>query len=1696
MVDIWGSIKDTADAMGEAAYAPIGAVVDLAQMPFDDEDDNFGTVLSKVGGRGADFLGLLLKPETITGGAVHGVFAGMEAALDYGINRPLSTLTTAAMHAEYQNQGGFFDRDTWARAWAMSDDMNAGQALTNLTSQYDFGPFGGLLTSPALRETQERADPFDFENMYDERTEPALGKYASASSWGLNTIGLIAFDPAAIALGAAGAGMKAYRYASLSAGERANAMQVLTGGGNGSLASRVDTWIDWTEGKNKLQRPLSAPELLAGTPELRRFGRDPHVVAGLLADANGITDTVARRNAKRRILAVAMGDRSQIARLRAEQAEMPALADALTNMEKGQVLDLDALGVAPSLRTNPLFVKHLEGQIDNLNKDGSVDRFVDSWNDRIDLMLGTRDSLRHAPGVHRSGERAVLRENDKGLLRSTRAKHNQIDERIAAWADKGGTSQSVLQKSRYHVPMLVSRPVSAMASLYTKAPANVGDALRQTHFVGTVNLDDWGPATTQLNSMMRVSGVQQGDRMDLLSRLYLAKSEPEKMRLIEEAESRSLNAFAARYNAEFGEKIGTVIDADYIRNVIEAGNTTRNKSLTNIKGRSYAATQATPERAAVMDDALRAANARKIEDGATWGTDQSPRKWTVDQVVDDSGLPVHLPVFSTQLANHVPLLDVELVGRVMKREFGKLGSVSKAWRRESEELERLGQELAATKLASRAQKLEKAIAARATARDWLVDMGQRMLRAWKFSVLFRLGYPIRVLMDDHARMWAKMGSASYWSMQAHNFREGTANLAFNATRGRRANVQLHAWQDEIDDLRAVLNGEQMQAWTERNDELNQLKRQISGMRGSLTKLRARAESGEDVAAKIERAEEQLASREAHRDYLIAQMGDESPEQIQAQIDTLAARIREGKSAAKPDKRRLGSRGVTLDDGVTVEAPYGGDYGDMFRDLAGSSATFDHQLKGVEDRFVGKAMVGSHTTIEAGKPGHLEAWADALNRQIRKSPEAMHFVKGGDVDSFVAWVKAPEQAGLRKRLPHFAHDPEDWGQRIEAILHDYIPTEELRKAVASGTVTPKALAKAMPAELRPAVHGRAVAETIGNSAGAQLVGGALNKAMRFLSEVPTDRLSRHPYFAAMYRTHAEDAYRVRLAGGQKEFGQADLDDIARVARQRALKDVRDTLFDMSAHSHAAHVMRFMSPFFAAHQEALMRWWRIVGENPAVVRRIAQVFDLPRYAGLVVDDEGNKVEAGELPSSEHRILLQLPKGSVPEEWSQWTLNEASFNLLMPQGPTNPGLGPVVQVPLDYAASKYADLPNVQRVAGIFNPYPPQGPLDSLVPATVKRLAAATYAETGSDWMMGIGPKEYTSAWTQEIQDQMVDFHLREGREPTKAEVDAMMERAGNEATSRMWHRVLWNSLSPAPARPQSRYAIIQQGWYQIQTQARAENKDFDWAYDRFKEKYGEAYLPLIASASNNPAGIDVSSPAWVGAIKSYRPILQNVDPALTRAVVGSYVNDITAADEEAGEYSQVARNALRDMETERGTGENYYSYDNPAEAIDQAMARRGWAKFNALTASLDAEAESRGLTSYEDAPDLVAIKRAAVQQLEAENYAWAQDYGSFDSTQFDQYLTDLEQVATAPELVKDAARTDIKVLQQYLAVRQRFVDYFEASLAKGNGGPDAESQQPVRALFTAIVDQMVRSNTMFQSYMYDGLIERDPLLLRSE
>jgi hypothetical protein len=201
---------------------------------------------------------------------------------------------------------------------------------------------------------------------------------------------------------------------------------------------------------------------------------------------------------------------------------------------------------------------------------------------------------------------------------------------------------------------------------------------------------------------------------------------------------------------------------------------------------------------------------------------------------------------------------------------------------------------------------------------------------------------------------------------------------------------------------------------------------------------------------------------------------------------------------------------------------------------------------------------------------------------------------------------------------------------------------------------------------------------------------------------------------------------------------------------------------------------------------------------------------------------------------------------------------------------------------------------------------------------------------------------------------------------------------------------------------------------------------------------------------------------------------------------------------GDYSVDARNYLRSETIAPGSDQTYYSYDEPAATVDEQMARRGWQKYGELTGALTAQAQSMGLNSYEESDQLVAIKRAAVEKIKAENYAWADEWDrGMDRGQFNRYLDDMRQIVSAPALANDAERTDIQTLKTYLSLRDYFTQIFQYRQAQGWGTSEAQAQDQVRAVYTALVGKLVESNTYFETYAYAGTIENgDPYLSAPE
>ena len=1698
MGSIWDSIADTGKSLGGALVAPAGAVWDIASAPFDEEDDSLQEIIMR---RGGDLLDPITNQDTISGFGFDKVMDAANWTMTNVASEPIGTFFTMAQHAGTgdsvgERLGTFFSGDDWARAYEISQNQNAGQALATMVLDTNVRGFDN--------------DPFDYEDPYEEVTQKEHPTAGAAISWGANIVGALALDPFYLGGKGISAANQVVKYGKMNKAKQAELGAVLNAGG-AKEAKRVDRWADFVSGANKEGRALTGPEVLAVTPELSRWAKEPKLVSALVADAAKIENPAIRRNTIKDILAVAGGDMSALDNLQSAKAAIPSIADELKNMRRGNVLDLEKLAANPGLQFNPMFTQHLERQLANLNTNKGIDKALRQWEDRLSLLERTHGTMPNLPGLHtgllgRGGQagRGLDRMNDKGLARGVSAGAKAIENKaigkVDEWTAKAANRSShslMVQKGLRAVPVLAIRTTAFAASPYTKFPAAFGNAMRQTHFTGVARFDEWDDAVTQFDSMLKLSHVPTMERMQFISKAALAGGEMEKETLVREAEKIAMTSLTRH----FSEKTGEAISKGYVEDLMQRHFQKRGAHMSQLFGRAYAATKMTPEQEAdvVGQAAMRQGSIKRVEDSQKAlasaskfnPTDDASANWSlrVDQFLDDEGLPVALPLLESQLRNAVPLLDMHLAKRLVQRDQSHLARLGRAWEKNAEEIRGLETKLGRVQ-GHAARALQKKLERAHDAQDWLGELGAKSLRVWKMSVLFRLGYPARVVLDDHWRIWSRIGAGTFY---AQNAPEAARNFAYNKV-GRRldARAEMAAMRAELGSLKDELRSDRMVAYPQRAEAHKKAASSLRAHKGQITKLRNQmGQEGADAAAieaKIAHHEGQVARFEAEVDRLQRAMGDVAPEQVQARLDELNSLLSGGVKGVMPDKRHIGSADVTLSGGEVIPGSMAGAQGRAYRGVSSSGDTFEYQIKGVEERAYGRADRGAHITINPDAPNHLDAWADSLNNSIRNSRVAMFFVKGGDAEGFARWIKAPEQADLRRRLPHLAHDPEEWAMRVESMMLDYVPTSELRAALAKGTVTTKWLAKMHPEGSRPAVHGPMVADTLGVSDRSLGIGRTVNNWFSWIATEPTDRLSRHPFFNSMYKIHAEDFAQLRREAAAKtgrKFTQEDLDFIERQARRAALVDLKRTLFDMTAHSHAAHVMRFVSPFFAAHQEVITRWWRIVQDNPGIVRRAQQAFDAPRYAGVVVDEEGNPVEPGEMPSPKHRILLPIPF----TEGADWSINENSFNLILQNGITNPGVGPLVQVPLETLAARYPEDEDVARVARLFSPFPPDSPSDAVMPATFKRLMSVIHGQTGMD--TGVGTREFNDLYATNITDRVVDFHLKNGREPTQAEMDDIWEAAKHESLTEAYMKFVQNAGSPFPARPNSRYAAIQQGWYKLSEMGRQKYpNDFisarDWATEEFKERYGEAYLALTYSDVNNPAGVD-GSPAEVGAFKRYKSVLDKTDPRLARGIIGPA---LTALDEQgvSTERSDTGRNWFEDQ--------GWIDSDDPETAATEAQARRGWQMLDDLTNRLNLMAQEAGLGSYLEADALVEARKVGLAAIKADNNAFKADIESIDGDSYDSLLREMGQLVTNKQLAGDPTRTDIATLEAYLMLRQEFVSLIERRQAAGLGGPDAQATEPIRQLYTQAVGKLAAQNTFFESGFYNGVIERDPLLIGVE
>lgn len=1775
------SLGSTVKKLGKATISAPGAAWDIASYvtPGVGRDyDDFSGLLNSLGHRASDLT--FAVPQPIKNGAGN-VMGALNTAYHEGVDQPLSTLALMADSSGLLNNaftadyGSLADSEKWAKAYEVAEHQSWGKSLlTNADPVWYYG------TPKSLEDRNDidplNAGPLPYQQGQWYKDHPTNFEFAAfgvdiTTSWFL--------DPAVLAGKGAGVVRQDFTLGRISDAAKPNFAARLDGSIKGAdrtfgvaqdWSGRFESFFKYISGENKTGLPLNAAGIRASSVELQKSSGGI-AISSALEDALKLGDPADRANAARRVFAVAAGDTGQIARLEAEVSGARALADKLRNIVNQKTVDLQAQALNTARKDSPEFRAIFDRQLSNLDESGDLSKFIKDWHAKVDAqynglanLRSTERTLDFLPGVHRgplgsNHKLAVGQQED--FFSKVEKGHDAVVAKLTTLPKRDSYS-SVYQQGLHSLPVMVMYPAKFMSALLpTKAVPAVVRGLRTVHFNGVVNLHDWDAASDQLNSMMIHAGVQNDTRLKQLSEVYGARNEIDRLAAIHRTEQVAVDGVVQQVARKHG--LDESAAREFVQQIVVHGQNGRGGMLSAQNGsRMYGATQMPPEMAArsrsianartqAAWDTKRAAEMEKrgIDLGDTspnlLDEDWAPR---VDQFIDSSGVPFSMPVVSSQLANRVPLLDIHLVKQSAgdKAFAERLGRHAEAWRQSSIEMSGLQARLARA-TGSNYARLQRQIDNTRKVQDALLTTATYLNRWWKIGVLFRLGYPMRVLADDHMRIAARIG---YIPFLMANAPEGVKNSFYNHLPGfvagtrrsaaagafglakeerealieaKRAQLASHfnfsgsdaEWSELQTAVKAHLNGgttpEQAKRlkvldpdgrvveWEDLTQQAQRLRASVATRTRNLAKMR---ENGTD-AAKINASQAALIEAEGALSHVTEQLaGRFDPDELRKQISAYDSALKLGPKNYRAPKRHIGEGDVSLGDGNSVAGSFAVQ---GYYEATSSSHAFNYLLTDGEEMGTRMNQAGHWRSINPGEPGYYQIWANILNHQFQHSPEFMAFVRG-EVKSekeFASWLSKSEQAHLRERMAPYAHAAEDWGGRLRAMVEDYTggSDERLLGLMQNGRVSARQLERLFPRDHRalPHLHGSLADVQSGRAGALRMASDGIQRAFSYISEMPTDRLSRHPFFNAVYKAEVKAAYKVHVAEkGADKFGDADRAAIEALARRKALKELKLTLWDISAHSHMAHTMRFLSPFFAAHQEALNRWWNIAKDDPSVARHFQMFFDNIRNTGLTYnEDTGEPVLPGAgIGGAGNKIMLKLPwadENNAVNKWllkiggdKYWSVNENGLNLILQNGIANPGVGPLVTIPVEELVRRYPEATEFEKVARALNQYPPAADnfkdlvIGQVQPAWSKRMVALYQGEKS---------EEFARYYMTNFADGLTTFRLQYDREPTELELKKLKDKANKETHADLVLMAVSNAGFITPAKPMSKYAVVQNGLQKLYEQMRQEGHDMEWLRSTFRSQYGDAYMAMIYSMGSNPAHLQ-GSVAEVSAIKKHSYLAKHIDPSLLRMAIGPEVDESDKAEQL---HSSSAASWLSSQET--GTpGESFRGKKDPRDVATSLVVSQGWDMYDEMVNALDVMAEQQGLQGYEASPQLVEAKRRGLDYIKSQNPVFAHSYDSYTQKSFDKMVDDMRLIVSNKTLANDPTRSDVYWLGQYIQMRDLVQSELKARAAAGGAKTiGAEDNADLAQAFSNGLSYINSQSPYFKQFAYEGVIERDPLLV---
>lgn len=515
---------------------------------------------------------------------------------------------------------------------------------------------------------------------------------------------------------------------------------------------------------------------------------------------------------------------------------------------------------------------------------------------------------------------------------------------------------------------------------------------------------------------------------------------------------------------------------------------------------------------------------------------------------------------------------------------------------------------------------------------------------------------------------------------------------------------------------------------------------------------------------------------------------------------------------------------------------------------------------------------------------------------------------------------------------------------------------------------------------------------------------INGVFKYLGSLPDSALVRQPFYNETWKRETNALYQKAVALGEDVTDAAVIKRIEETAHRRSLKAVNETLFTITRYSNPAAALRFVSPFFAAWENSMRTWARIIIKDPSVAARASILWDLPNNLGLVVDKDGNPVRSnvGDFLTGSQDQYVVIPKfisdfyretllaaGNVAEGLDLPVLPsalrgasvlpvkipKASFNVVAPgSSPFLAGLGPTVTTPVGIIL---ASKPDWQQTVHDFlgtSLYEQIVPFGNASGDLMDTAAPAFLRKWWTLWQ-GEGNDDYLSTLDAITVDAIVRWYEGGGKQderPDPAKIKQMTDDFYTFST-------VASLTLPVSITRMSDYQPMLDFWHKLSSDPTIPYRE---KVATFIDKFGQSFVPLTRSTSNSD-------------IKNLDPTLEMYQTitAHSREIqmltgeLGKGSASIIAATVPNGKFNPGVYSYWLNTR-QPGSGLNYKKHMTADEILAQDSISQMWTKYTGAKTLRDEALAFYGISDWESK----ASKEAGIydkwKSFEQRMYA---DYG---------------------------------------------------------------------------------------------------------